>query len=58
MYQNISIRFSIDISGVIHVYLAFYTYLNQIRNKLGVQSDLRSKCLYFEILEIFQQILA
>ena len=45
-------------SGVIHIYLAFYTYLNQIRSKLVGQADLRSKFLYFEIPEIFQQILA
>ena len=54
IYQNISIKFRIDTSGVIHFYLAFYTYLDQIRSKLVRQVDLRSKCLYFEIHEIFQ----
>ena len=32
-----------DISSVIHYYLAFNTYLNQIRSKLVGQADLRSK---------------
>ena len=53
IYQNISIKFSIDTSGVIHFYLAFYTYLNQIRSKLVGQADLRSVWT-FEIRELFQ----
>ena len=44
IFQNISIKFSIDTSGVNHFYLAFYSYLNQIRSKLAGQADLRSVC--------------